>query len=203
MSDPIRVLVADDHPVVRNGLCSMLSQAGDIAVVGEAATGPEAIRAVREERPDVLLLDIELPEKSGIEVARELRNSPVRILALSSYDDPEYAAGLLESGAAGYLTKEKAPTLILEAVRAVHQGEVRWFVRPSRKTDVLEALTVREKEVLRQLARGKSNRDLATSLNVSVHTVRSHVASIYDKLGVDSGRKAIAWAWQNGLMHIP
>lgn len=203
MSAPIRVLVADDHPVVRSGVCSMLNRASDIIVVQEATTGPEAIRMVEKELPDVLLLDIELPGKSGIEVARELRDHPVRILALSSYDDPEYAAGLLESGAAGYLTKEKAPTLILEAVRAVHRGEVRWFVQPSRETDVLGALTLREKEVLRQLARGKSNQDLATSLGVSVHTIRTHVANIYAKLDIDSGRKAVAWAWQNGLMQHP
>ena len=148
----------------------------------------------------MLLLDIEMPEVSGVEVAERLQEHPVRILALSSYDDPEYAAGLLDSGASGYLTKEHAPLLILEAVRAVHRGDVRWFVQPERDVSKLDALTDREQDVLRRLAQGLSNAEIGDALNVSVHTIRSHVANIYAKLDVDSGREAIAWAWQNGVM---
>lgn len=199
---PIRVIVADDHPVVRSGIKNMLSAAPDIEIVGEAATGEEALRLARREAPDVLLLDVEMPELSGVEVARRLKgeSATVRVLALSSYDDPEYVRGLVASGASGYLTKEAAPHVIVDAVRAVARGEVRWFVRPGRVEVGGEKLTEREEEVLRLLAEGRSNRAVAEALPISEHTVRSHVRSIYDKLDVSSAREAIAWAWQSGFM---
>lgn len=149
----------------------------------------------------MLLLDVEMPESSGVEVARALEGEelPTRVLALSSYDDPEYVAGLMRSGASGYLTKEQAPFLIAEAVRAVARGEVRWFAEPAGENQ-LEALTEREREVLQLLAEGRSNDEIAAALSITEHTVRSHTQHIYRKLGVKSGREAIAWAWQNGLV---
>lgn len=209
-SDPVRVVVADDHPVVRSGICEMLASAGGIEVAGEAADGEEALRLARSEQPDVLLLDVEMPGLSGVEVARHLgsevpdgasgKGSPVRILALSSHDDPEYVRGLMESGASGYLTKEKAPFLIEEAVRAVARGEVRWFVQPGERAEALARLTEREHEILQLLAEGHANREIAERLSISGHTVRSHTTTLYDKIGVSSGREAIVWAWQSGLM---
>ena len=198
----VRVVIADDHPVVRSGIRDMLSTADGITVVGEAEDGAEALRLTRDEHPDVLLLDVEMPERSGVEVAQALQSesSPTRLLALSSYDDQEYVRGLLENGAAGYLTKENAPELIIEAVRAVARGEVRWFVQPSPAQPDSPDLTSREKEILLVMARGLSNDDIAEELHLAESTIRKHATNIYRKLGVDSAREAIAWAWQNGIM---
>ena len=198
----VRVVIADDHPVVRSGIRDMLSTADGITVVGEAEDGAEALRLTRDEHPDVLLLDVEMPERSGVEVAQALQSesSPTRLLALSSYDDQEYVQGLLKNGAAGYLTKENAPELIIEAVRAVARGEVRWFVQPSPSPSTAPDLTAREEEILQVMARGLSNDEIAQELHLAESTIRKHATNIYRKLGVDSAREAIAWAWQNGIM---
>jgi len=198
----VRVVIADDHPIVRAGIRDILDDAEDIDVIGEAATGPEALAEVEEKHPDVLLLDVELPGYSGVEVARRLQTDSVatRLLALSSYDDSAYVRGLLERGASGYLTKENAPNLIVEAVRAVADGEVRWFVTPGEVNGHPDDLTPQERTVLARMAEGRSNGDIADVLNVTTSTVRSHLTSIYRKLGVDSSREAIAWAWKQGLL---
>ena len=198
----VRVVIADDHPVVRSGIRDMLDAADDLEVVGEAVNGEDALRVVDEKQPDVLLLDMEMPELTGIEVAQRLQeaSSPVRLLALSSYDDQEYVRGLLESGASGYLTKENAPELIVEAVRAVARGEVRWFVQPAPSPEEAPDLTAREEDVLRLIAQGHSNERVAEELHLAESTVRKHATNVYRKLGVDSAREAIAWAWQNGVM---
>ncbi len=198
----VRIVIADDHPVVRSGIRDMLDEADGLDVVGEAESGAEALRLVEDEQPDVLLLDVEMPELSGVEVARRLqeRSSPVRLLALSSYDDQEYVQGLLEGGASGYLTKENAPELIIEAVRAVARGEVRWFVQPSSSGDPSPSLTPREKDILQLMARGHSNDAIAEELHLAESTIRKHATNVYRKLGVDSAREAIAWAWKNGIM---
>lgn len=198
----VRVAIADDHPVVRSGIRDMLEAADGLDVVGEAESGAEALQLVEDEQPDVLLLDVEMPELSGVEVARRLQeqSSPVRLLALSSYDDQEYVQGLLANGAAGYLTKEKAPELIIEAVRAVADGEVRWFVQPSVSAENVPDFTHRETEVLQLMAEGHSNEGIADALHISESTVRKHATNVYQKLDVESAREAIAWAWQNGIM---
>lgn len=198
----VRVVIADDHPVVRSGIRDMLDGTHGIEVVGEAASGPEALEQVKEKHPDVLLLDVEMPEMSGVEVAQHLQEQshPVRLLALSSYDDQEYVQGLLDGGASGYLTKENAPELIVEAVQAVAEGEVRWFVQPSVHDGSSPELTFREKEILRLIAKGYSNDGVAEQLGISESTVRTHATNIYRKINADSAREAIAWAWQNGIM---
>lgn len=198
----VRVVIADDHPVVRAGIRDMLETADDITVVAEAETGDEALEKAEAELPDVLLLDVEMPTLSGVEVAQRLheRSSPVRLLALSSYDDQEYVQGLLQAGASGYLTKEHAPELIVEAVRAVAEGDVRWFVQPDSPTEDHPDLTQREEEILRLMARGTSNTEIAETLHVAESTVRKHATRIYRKIGAESGREAVAWAWQNGIM---
>ena len=198
----IHVVIADDHPVVRSGIRGMLENNEDIDIVGEAANGEEALRLVESKQPNVLLLDVEMPGLSGVEVAQRLdeQDTPVHLLALSSYDDQEYVQGLFKSGASGYLTKENAPELVVEAVRAVAHGEVRWFVRPERDSKSPSDLTEREEEVLCLLAEGKSNAEISEELFVSESTVRKHATSLYRKLDVDSGREAIAWAWQNGII---
>jgi len=198
----VRIVIADDHPVVRSGIREMLAADDDLEVVGEAESGPDALQLVEDTQPDVLLLDVEMPELSGVEVAQRLQaeSIPVRILALSSYDDQEYVQGLLEGGASGYLTKENAPELIVEAVRAVARGEVRWFVQPAPTADETPDLTSRETDVLRLMARGLSNDEVADELHLAESTVRKHATSVYRKLDVESAREAIAWAWQQGVM---
>lgn len=199
----VRVVIADDHPVFRSGIHDLLDGADGITVVGEAECGNEAVHLTEQEQPDVLLLDMEMPGLSGPEVAEHLenRNSPARILALSSYDDQEYVQGLLDSDASGYLTKENAPDLIVEAVRAVAEGQVRWFVRPDRDDTPSDPdLTEREMEILRLFARGYSNPEVAETLHIAGSTVRKHATNLYRKIGVDSAREAIAWAWQTGIM---
>jgi DNA-binding NarL/FixJ family response regulator len=131
MDKPTRVVVAEDHATVRSGIRRMLEKAPDIEVIGEAENGMEALKLVEELTPDVLLLDMEMPVMTGVEVARKLhaQKSPVRILALSAYDDRHYIREMLSSGAAGYLTKDEAPKHIINAVRSIAQGKTGWFSR--------------------------------------------------------------------------
>ena len=202
----IRVVVADDHPVMRAGIRNLLNAENDIEVVGEAANGAEALRLVESAKPDVLLLDMEMPGLSGVDVARKIQAAglPVFVLALSAYDDKTYVRGLLESGASGYITKEKPPQMIIEAVRAVARGEGRWFIQPfmpEQKPPL--PVSERELEVLKLMAHGLSNQEIAERLFISANTVRNHIANIYSKLGVKSWREAVAWAWGNGLMDQP
>lgn len=205
----LRVVLADDHPIVRSGIRVLLESAPDITVVGEASGGVEALRLVVELVPDVLLLDMEMPDLSGVEVARQLKSagSPVRILALSAYDDGQYILELLAIGAAGYLTKEEAPEAIVDAVRGVARGEEGWLSRRAAASMVAwtrrdqaggALLTERETEVMRLLARGWTNNHIADELSLSERTVRFHLRNIYDKLGVDSRGEAIAWAFREG-----
>ena len=208
----IRIVLADDHPVVRRGIRSMLEKASDLVVVGEAGGGEEALRLVDHLAPDVLLLDMEMPDISGLEVARRLLadGSPVHVLALSAYDDEQYIFGLLDHGAAGYLTKDEAPSTIVEAVRGVARGEKGWISRRvanklvRRKRMALEAATSalsdREREVLRLMGRGYNNTRIAETLFISEGTVKNHVTHIYDKLNLRTRAEAVAWAWQHGLV---
>ena len=202
----IRVLLVDDHPIIRSGIKMLLEQASDIVVVGETDRGDDVVGLVNRLRPDVLLLDMEMPGKSGVDVARELQStgSAVRILVLSAYDDDEYISSLISNGASGYLTKEEALGTIVEAVRGVARGEEGWFSRRAAAQIAAMArketssggleLTDREEEVLRMLAKGWTNTRIANELSVSERTVRFHLSNIYDKLGVGSRAEAIAWA---------
>ncbi len=198
----VSVVVADDHPVFRSGIREALEKGGQIEVVGEAADGGEALKLVRRLRPDVLLLDMNMPEVSGPEVAEALREDPEapRILAVSAYNDSAYIHGLLDAGAAGYITKDQHPTAVREAVLAVHRGEGRWFVPIPKKPEMLSPLTGREHEVLVLMARGVDNAAIGERLRIAENTVRNHLAAVYSKLGVSSAREAVAWAWENGIV---
>ncbi len=213
----IRIVLADDHPIMRDGLRGLLERETDLAVVGEAEGGTEALRLVVALVPDVLILDMALPDLSGVEVARQLRaaNSPVRVLGLSAHDDVGYIRGLLESGAGGYLTKDEARERIVEAVRGVAHGETGWLSRravarlmtrevvSSADTPPVTDLSEREREVLRLVARGRDNVQIAAALGIAAATVRKHVETIFGKLGVHKRSEAVAWAWACGLADDP
>jgi DNA-binding NarL/FixJ family response regulator len=204
--EQIRVLLADDHPIIRAGIRLLLEKADDITVIGETDRGDDVVGLVGRLQPDVLLLDMEMPGKSGAAVAQELKQSgaEVRVLVLSAYDDDEYIASLLATGAAGYLTKEEALNTIVEAVRGVARGEDGWYSRRAvaqiaalaRKEQSRPGvdLTEREEEVLKMLAEGWTNMRMANELTVSERTIRFHLSNIYDKLGVSSRAEAISWA---------
>ena len=208
----IRVLLVDDHPVVRGGIRTMLEASDGIEVVGEASNGQEALDLVHELQPDVMLLDMEMPVKPGLEVARTLaeEKAAVRIIALSAYDDDEYIFGLLDTGASGYLTKDEAPYIIVEAVKGVAQGEDGWISRRvadkmvRRRRNALERqsadLSAREWEVLKLVGKGMTNPEISETIFISEGTVKNHVSHIYEKLGFRTRAEAVAWAWEHGLM---
>jgi DNA-binding NarL/FixJ family response regulator len=203
---PFRVVIADDHPAMRAGVRALIDGDSRLSVVAEARTGAEALRLAQEMRPHVLVLDMEMPEMTGVEVARAVREQalPTRILAYSSYADPAYVRGLLQSGASGYVTKDQDGPLVVEAVLAVARGQQRWFVPPAPDEPadpVAEVgLTAREESVLKLLARGLPNADIADALHLSEKSIRNHLSHVYGKLKVEGAREAVAWAWENGLV---
>jgi DNA-binding NarL/FixJ family response regulator len=191
---PIRVLIADDHPVVRQGLAVLLDVQDDITLVGQASDGPEAIKLTLEARPDVLLLDLKLPVLDGIGVLSQLHGQAVatRVIILTSAAGPGSPAQALQAGAAGFLYKDVDPDALVRAIRSVHDGhtvlapQAAELVarRPGSDVRGLGALTGREREVLALLADGRSNREIARSLGVAEKTVKTHVSSVLAKLGV-------------------
>jgi DNA-binding NarL/FixJ family response regulator len=207
----IRVVLADDHPIVRTGIRNLLSKTPDIEVIAETGSGAEVIRLVNELNPDILLLDMEMPGLEGVDIARRLHSSksPVRILALSAYDDKQYIHELLELGAAGYLTKDEAPDAIVEAIRGVAKGERGWLSRriaakvstwmQSGEPDP-KRLTLREIEVLRLLTEGKTNQGIGMNLGISEKTVEKYLDSVFKKMGVNSRVDAAVRAVRDGII---
>jgi len=207
----IRVLIVDDHPVVRTGIRNMLEPAMGISVVGEASTGSEALQMIESLQPNVVLLDMKLPDMSGIDVIKQIyeAKSSSRVLGLSSYDDREFISQLLNYGASGYLLKEEVPEYIIEAVRGVAHGQAGWV---SRKVAALlsqillkdkedgTALTARELEVLRLVVDGKTNDQIGISLGISVKTVENHLHAIFRKMGVISRVEAAVMAVRESLI---
>lgn len=206
----IRVILADDHPVTRGGIRTLLEKAPGIVVVGEANDGVEALRLIEDLTPDVLLLDMEMPGLKGIEVAQRLQaaGSPVRVLALSAYDDKQYIFELLANGACGYLIKEEVPENIVEAVRGVSRGEQGWLSRRvaaqmaawAQEEPKQAALTEREAEVLQWVVAGKTNQEIGLALGISEKTVEKHLEGVFTKLGVASRVEAAVRAVREGLV---
>lgn len=199
---PVRTVLIDDHPALRAGVRAVLEQTGRIEVVAEASDGERGIEICQRLEPNVALLDMEMPGMDGIAVAERLRELgvPTRVLAYSAYDDAAYVTAMLQAGAAGYVTKDKPMDLVAEAVEAVARGEGRWFVSISPPNPVEIPISDRELDVVRLMARGRDNNEIADELGISPNTVRNHVSAAYEKLGVSSWRQAVAWAWERGLV---
>lgn len=211
----IRVVLADDHSVVRKGIRQFLEDAGDIQVVAEAADGEEALAQVAEHHPDVLVLDIQMPRLSGVEVARRVvaEHPGVRVLALTAYDDDPYVFALLKSGAAGYILKTADSEELVRAVRTVAAGRTALAPEVAQKVvgqlaggtrtvgdEVVQTLSDRELEVVRLAARGLTNRAIGLQLGISERTVQGHLANIYAKLHVNTRTEAVLKAVRLGWL---
>jgi two-component system response regulator NreC len=208
-----RVLIADDHPVLRSGLRVLLGADSDLEVVGEAGTGEETLRLAEELRPDVVLLDISMPGESGIETVRRLKAKlpALKVLFLTMHEEEGMLLEALNAGADGYLIKRADEAEIVQAIRVVHRGDV--YVHPAmtrallsqaetaeRPPEPVEPLTHREIDVLRLLARGNTNRQIAELLALSIRTVESHRANLMGKLGLSSRVELVTYAEEHGLL---
>jgi DNA-binding NarL/FixJ family response regulator len=198
----IRVLVADDHPVVRQGLCTMLEIEDDMEVVGRAADGDEAVAQARETRPDIILMDVQMPNCDGIEAMRRIRehDPSARVIVLTTYRDEDYIFPSLRAGARGYLLKDASREELAEAIRAVHRGESLLDPQLADQTRSREGLTAREVEVLELMAQQHSNAQIAEKLFVSENTVKTHVSNILAKLGCNDRAAAVLTAWKRHLI---
>jgi DNA-binding NarL/FixJ family response regulator len=207
----IRVLIADDHLVVREGLEAMLHSSDDFEIVGQAIDGLETLRLVEELHPDVVLIDVQMPKMDGIEATRRIRQqSPTtQVVILSSFDEDEYIYKAIQAGARGYLLKDIDLHALLDVIRAAAQGES--VLPPNIATRLVEhisaqrtqaRLTQREQEVLCLLAKGLRNKEIASQLNITERTVKSHVANIIAKLGASSRTEAVSQALKEGRVRL-
>jgi NarL family two-component system response regulator LiaR len=214
-SNPIRVFIAEDHAIVRKGIRALLALEPDIEVVGEAANGREAVRGIESSRPDVVLMDLVMPEMDGIEAIQQVvaRQPQARILVLTSFATDDKVFPAIKAGALGYLLKDSEPRDVVDAIRQVYRGESSLHPRIARKLmqelshppdqpPTPDPLTEREMEVLRLVAQGKSNREIADDLTVTEGTVRVHVSSILSKLHLASRTQAALYALREGLASL-
>jgi DNA-binding NarL/FixJ family response regulator len=207
----IRLLIADDHPVVRDGLHGMLAGVPDFEVVGEAATGSQALRLVAEVSPDVVLMDLQMPEMDGVAATSEIRARfpGTHVLVLTTYDTDADILRAVEAGATGYLLKDAAREHLFSAIRSAARGET--ALAPAVASRLVgrmrvpaeEALTSREIEVLTQVAKGASNAAIAADLFISEATVKTHLIHIFGKLGVDDRTAAVVTALERGIIRLP
>lgn len=210
-SKKIRILLADDHSVVRQGFRLILSNQPDIEVIGEANNGREAVELAAKLQPDVVVMDVAMPELNGIEATRRIGEaaSRARVLALSMHKDSVYVREILRAGARGYLLKDSIDSDLISAVRAVARGD--GYISPSvsdavltdyrrHVTDPIDLLTSREREVLQMIAEGKTNKEIAVTLNLSVYTVEAHRGRVMEKLNLHSTGELVRFAVRNGLI---
>ncbi|SRR5581483_706664 len=211
MKDKIRILLADDHTVVRHGFKMILGAHPDMEIVGEAGNGREAVELAERLEPDVVVMDVAMPELNGIEATRRLAGSTprTRVLALSMHKDSVYVREILRAGARGYLLKDAPANDLLTAVRAVARGE--GYLSPGvsdavlndyrrHVTDSIDLLSTREREVLQMIAEGKTNKEIAGVLNLSIYTVDAHRGRIMEKLNLHSVNELVRFAVRKGLV---
>jgi DNA-binding NarL/FixJ family response regulator len=211
VSEPVKLLIVDDHPVVRDGLSSMFARDPEFSVVGEAADGAEAIRIAQVFAPDVILMDLRMAGMDGVTAIKELRRRgiPARILVLTTYDTDSHVLPAIEAGATGYLLKDAPRDDLLRAVRAAARGEatlspsVAARLMSNFRTPTAGSLSHRELEVLQLVAGGNTNREAATKLFITEATVKTHLLNIYSKLDVNDRAAAVAEAYNRGLLTTP
>jgi two-component system response regulator NreC len=214
----ITVVVAEDHTIVRKGICSLIEGKAGIQVIGEAEDGWEAIKQVETLSPDVVLMDITMPHLNGLEATRQIKKlfPQVKVLALTMYTNEEYVTQVLQAGASGYVVKQAAPAELISAIQAVHRGDS--YLSPtvsktiieeylkhtdqSAQKDCFEALTDREREVLQLLAEGYSNREIAEKLQLSIKTVGVHRTNLMDKLDIHSVPELVKYALRKGIIQL-
>lgn len=214
----IRVLICDDHAILRDGIKLLLNSQLDMEVVGEAIDGREAVEQARALQPDMILMDIAMPGLNGLEATKQIRRDvpDARVLVLTMYENDEYVSRMLEAGVLGYVLKKAAGTELVNAIRSIHQGEA--FLYPSitkrlvedylrrvetgQERDSFGGLTDREREVLQLVAEGHVNREIAEILNISVRTAQNHRAHIMEKLGIHDRGELIKYAIQKGIIEL-
>lgn len=212
MSTPIRILIADDHPVVREGLHGLLSIKPDFEVIGAAEDGEEAVLQARLLKPDVILMDLEMPRKNGLEAIKEIKASQpdVKILVLTSFTEDKKIFAALDAGALGCLLKDSSPQELIRAIRDVYQGQLTLHPAVARKMlherekpeDPNSLLTDREIEVLRLVAQGVDNHEIAEALIISLPTVRSHISNILNKLNLSNRSQAVLYALRHNIASL-
>lgn len=213
--ESIRIVIADDHPIVREGLATVLNHEQDLAVVGQAKNGLEAVAKVEELGPDVVLMDLQMPEMDGVEAIQKIKESfpDIGIIILTTFDTDEHIFNGIEAGARGYLLKDSPPEEVLSAIRAVHRGEslieprvasrlLDRFSQLSRNSVPEEVLSPREAEVLQLIARGTANRRIANELFIGESTVKTHIIHIFSKLGVKGRAEAVAEGAKRGIIQL-
>lgn len=213
----ITVLVAEDHTIVRKGICSLIDGKADIVVVGEAEDGRDAITKTEALKPDVVLMDITMPHLNGLEATRQIKKlfPQVKILALTMYNNEEYILQILQAGASGYVIKQAAPAELISAIHAVYQGDS--YLSPSISKTIIdeylrhntptasaehEKLTEREREVLQLIAEGYSNREIADKLQVSIKTVGVHRTNLMEKLEIHNVTDLVKYALRKGIISL-
>jgi NarL family two-component system response regulator LiaR len=215
VSEQIRLILADDHSLVRKGVEALLSTEEGMTVIGSAADGEEAVREVARLNPDVILLDLQMPRKSGIEAIAEIKEQDpqARILVLTSFSDDEKVFAAIKAGAMGYILKDASPQELIAAIRNVHEGKssldpsialkvIRELNKPSALPPTSEPLTERELEILQLLARGLSNQQIAEELVISERTARTHISNILAKLHLANRTQAALYALRQGIARL-
>jgi DNA-binding NarL/FixJ family response regulator len=211
----IKLLIVDDHPVVREGIGAMLRREPDFKIVGEASNGLEAVDKARDLSPDVILMDLRMPELDGVEAITRIKadNQEIKFIILTTYSDDEYIFRGIAAGARAYLLKDAPREELFKAIRAVSRGES--LIQPvvasrvldklaelSRKTPAADVLSEREIEVLRLMAKGVSNKDIADHLSITQSTVKTHITSIFQKLNVTTRTEAVTTAFKKGIIQL-